>query len=227
MSTFKNNNPNILSRIKQALLKNITYKRRRKINDFYKSTIIEKDLTIISSFCVAGTIYHDVGTKFLSPTINLAFDGEDFCAFCENLEENLKKDIIEVKNHDFDYPVGRLGDNVLIRFVHYDNFELAKSKWLERVQRINWSKIVVIANDRDGMDSNECLNRFDKLPYKKYMFSAKKRLYEWCIVCDVFKNKNTVGVLTGIANIKGQRFYEVYFDVVNLFNSFTKKGNII
>lgn len=165
-----------------------------------------------------GTLYHDIGMKFLSPTVNLAFEGPDFLSFVENLEENLHKEIIEYKTDKVSYPVGKL-DDIEIRFVHYRTFESAVEKWKERCQRVNLEKIFIMATDRDGMDSTKCLERFDKLPYSKVMFTAKKYPYPWAVYCPQFKNQQCVGVMTAIADFKGHRYYEKNINILQILNS--------
>lgn len=208
-----------IERIKGAMFKTFSRKGRLKLNKRYKKEVIHKDFTIIASFCGAGTLYHDNGMKFLSPTINLAFDGPDFCNFCENLQYYLKQELIEVKTDAVPYPVGRLGENIEVRFVHYKSFEEAKRKWEERAKRVNYKKIFIMCTDRDGMNLPECIERFDNLPYPKIMFSAKNYHKKWNIYCPCFKNDDCVGVMTGIADLQGHRFYEKYIDMVPILNS--------
>lgn len=150
--------------------------------------------------------------QFLSPTINLAFDGPDFVRFCSDIERYVKAELIEYKTEEVPYPVGHL-DDIEIRFVHYKSFEEAKQKWEERCRRINYQRIVIMATDRDGMDSDECMEAFDKLPYKKIMYTAKDlKKYPWARYCPPFRNKHCVGVMTGYADFWGNKYYEKYID---------------
>lgn len=162
-----------------------------------------------------GVIYHDLKMRFLSPTVNLAFDGPDFVKFCSNLKKYLNTELIEYKTNEVPYPVGRL-DDVEIRFVHYKSFEEAKKKWEERSKRINFDKIVVMATDRDGMGTPECMAEFDKLPYKKIMYTAKEyKEYAWTRYCPAFRKKHCVGVMTGWADFFANKYYEKYADIVD------------
>ena len=139
--------------------------RKKKIAQL-KQQVQERDFTLICQFCAGGVIYHDLGMQFLSPTINLAFDGPDFVKFCSDIPRYINSELVEVETDQVPYPVGRL-DDVEIRFVHYKTFDEAKQKWEERSKRIHYEKILVMATDRDGMSSAECMEAFDKLPYKK------------------------------------------------------------
>lgn len=205
--------------IEQKFFSTISKKGRDKLNIKMRNSVKNKDFTVIASFCGGGTLYHDLGMQFTSPTVNLAFDGKDFCSFCENLKQNLNREIIEYKTDKVPYPVGHIGDDIEVRFVHYKTFEEANEKWKERVKRINYEKIFIMATDRDGMNNEKCMERFDRLPYEKIMYTAKKYDYPWAKYCKHFRKKNTVGVMTGISDIHGHRFYEKYLDIVSFLNS--------
>ena len=94
-------------------------------------------MTIISSNCNGEFIYYDMGLKFMSPTINLSFDMNDYVKFLSNLKWYLEQEIVEYNDERFDYPTGMLGD-IEIRFNHYSTFDEAVSKWNERKKRVNW-----------------------------------------------------------------------------------------
>ena len=49
-----------------------------------------KNPTIISCNCIGGIIYNELNLQFLSPTINLYMNCEDFIKFCENMEYRVK-----------------------------------------------------------------------------------------------------------------------------------------
>lgn len=209
---------NIYMRIVQNL-KKITGRvwRKRRIAALSQS-VQARDFTIICQFCAGGLIYHDLGMQFLSPTINLAFDGPDFIKFCSDIPKYLNAELVEYPTDEVPYPVGRLED-VEIRFIHYKTFGEAKQKWEERSKRINYNKILVMATDRDGMDRAECMDAFDKLPYKKVMYTAKEhKEYPWSIYCPAFRKKHCVGVMTGYADFFGNKYYEKYMDMTEFLN---------
>ena len=212
-------NPPLVVRIEQKLYEIIGAPKRTKIDRDLRSEITNEGFSIICSNCIGGKIYHSLGREFLSPTINMAFDGPDFIRFVMNLEKYINEELVENVSGEVDYPVGRL-DDVEIQFVHYKTFEEAKKKWEERKQRINFSNLYVIATDRDGMGNEECMKAFDKLPYKKIMYTSKEYPeYEWSCYCSKWKHHYQVGVMTGYAGITGKYYYEAYADLVRFFNS--------
>ena len=143
-------------REKLRVLKDASDKRKLK----------NKNFTIFSSNCVGGVIYHSLGLRFLSPTINLWIEPKDFIKILSYPEKYLKSNLIKEYSTDkFTYPVGIIKD-VKIYGQHYSSFEELKTKWNERVQRINWNNVIIFMVQRDGC-SYEDLKAFDKLPYKK------------------------------------------------------------
>lgn len=122
---------------------------------------------------------------------------------------------MEYKTNEVSYPVGHL-DDVEIHFIHYKSFKEAKEKWEERSKRVNFDKILVMATDRDGMGSEECMKAFDKLPYKKIMYTSKEyKQYSWSRYCPVFRKKHCVGVMTGWADFLGNKYYEKYANIID------------
>ena len=65
-------------------------KKRRKLSN--------TKFTIISSDCFGTFVYHTLGERFNSPTINLMFSQQDFLLFVSHLKEYLQADLIEVEN---------------------------------------------------------------------------------------------------------------------------------
>lgn len=120
--------------------------------------------TIISSNCNGEYWYYDMKLRFLSPTINLSFDMNDYVKMLENLHWYMDQPIEPCKDNSFDYPTGMLSD-IKIRFNHYSSFEEAEKKWEERKKRINWNNLFIIGIDGDNC-TYESMLRFDNLPFK-------------------------------------------------------------
>lgn len=114
--------------------------------------------TIISNNCLGASIYHDLGLRFESPTINLQILPEQYSKFCNNLQHYVQVDLIEIRPEDFnqyqkdivfhmfgkiptdEFPYGLL-DDVLVVFQHYKTFEDAKQSWNRRRARMDFDHI--------------------------------------------------------------------------------------
>lgn len=198
---------NIIQRVEWKLYK---LNKKRKLKNYTPS--------IISSNCNGEFMYYDMNLKFLSPTINLSFDMNDYIKLLSNLKWYMEQDIKPYKDDRFDYPTGMLGD-IEIRFNHYKNFDEAVKKWNERKKRINWDNLFVIAIDGDNC-SYESLQYFDKLPYKNKVIFTHKKYPEIksSFYVKGFENENGVGVLI---NFKKQFFIRRYlddFDYISFLN---------
>ena len=170
--------------------------------------------TIFSNNCLGGIIYHDAGLQFTSPLINTAMDGEDFLQFLSNPKHYLSCEMEFFSWPGRNFPIARI-DDVEVNFVHYVSSEESKQKWKIRAERIAWDNIFIIATDNDGMCHEECLKKFDELPYKnKIMFVSKDYpQYDWAIQIKTFKHHFQCRGATGFADMKGHRYYETAFDI--------------
>ena len=141
-----------------------------------------KDFTLIARDCIGGILYHQLGLKFLSPTINLFFTPEDFNYFCLYLKEYIDCDLKESKEEDIEYPVGILAPinrkPIKVHFMHYESFDEAKEKWNERKSRINWDNIYVCSSFAYSKEvatfTPELVEKWNKIKYKKVVLVDKK-----------------------------------------------------
>ena len=135
----------------------------RLFKEWRRLRLKNRDFTIIASNCNGEFLYYDMRLRFLTPTINLSFDMNDFVKMLERLPWYLEQPITPVEDSRFPFPCGMLAD-VEIRFNHYDSFEQGVAKWEERKTRINWDNLYIMGIDGDNC-TEESLQRFDALPY--------------------------------------------------------------
>lgn len=196
----------------------IWQQKRNKINRVYREKIRENEVpTIFSCNCTGGVMYHDLGMKFLSPTVNLYMPCEDFIKFCENFEYYFS---LEMKPYvgmiERNYPICTLGDLTLF-MVHYKSFEEAKNKWDERKERVKRDNIRIIATDRDGC-TDELKDRFQSLPYKKVMFTyLPDEKHKDCFYIRGYETEGQVGtIVEHEGKISGRRYFDQFDWVVFL-----------
>jgi len=151
---------------------------RRKLNKCNRKRLNQKEFTIISSNCVGGVITHELGRRFDSPTVNMYFEPSDYLKFIENLEYYIKEcELTEDKGRSISrgYPVGRLNDLILY-FVHYDDFESAKKKWNARCKRIHWENLYFVLTQRDGCTEEQVYEFLDFSAKNKVVFTTNDKL---------------------------------------------------
>ena len=201
-----------------------------------------KDFSIICNNCVAGGIYHKLGMQYTSPTVGLFFFAKDYIKFLENFETYIKQPLQfkETSKHPSAnelmkitgrYPVGVMGNDVEIHFLHYKNDAEARDKWNRRVQRLNYANLFFIFSDGDGTVAgagdydfkDEYLQRFQSLPFENKLFlSSKPRAGKDVIFLRECENRICVDDVTR------NRKYEKYIDIIKWLNKekFLKKSSV-
>ena len=215
---------NLSRRMLLAVRKKMAKKHRDVLNFNIREKLKDtKPFTIFSNNCLGGVFYNDAGLQFTSPLINTAMDGKDFLNFVENPKKYLDKPIEFFSYPGRDFPIAKI-DDIEVNFVHYKTEEECVDSWNRRSKRIVWDNIFIVATNHDGMCHDDCMERFDKLPYKnKIMFVTKKYpQYEWAVPIKQFKNRFQCRVTTAFADMKGHRYYETAFDIADWIKNNSK-----
>lgn len=164
---------------------------------YHRCRLSNKDITVISSNCLGGMVLHNLRLKFNSPFVNLYIEAADYVKLLERFDYYIDKQIEDITSANGTYPVGLLGGEIKLHFLHYDTFEDAVACWYKRCKRINKEKIYVIMVERDGC-TLEHIGRFDRLPFKHKMIicSHPHEEYKSCHYMTGFEAVNEVDVLT-------------------------------
>lgn len=196
---------------------------------FKHKKIINSDVTIISNNCTGGIMYHDLGLRFCSPTINLYFASiEEFYCYCKHIVEYSKfGKIIETNKKETkagfpNAPIGILKcvnlPSLEIHFLHYKSFKEAKEKWIERTKRINYKKIFVVI---EAVNENAAkLEIFKKLNYPIVAFTNKDIDLSFAKNMKFYKKygADEKHPILKLVNIFGKRGYDSYNFVDEIFN---------
>lgn len=183
----------------------ISYKKRKN------RRLKNRDVSIISSNCSGAFMYYDLGMRYLSPTVNLSIEMNDFVKMVKDLRWYMEQELVEL-NEKSECPMGMLGD-VKIYFIHYDSFKDAKTKWEERKKRINWDNIFIVGSEKDQC-TYDTIKNFEQLPYKNKVIFTHKEYPEFSSAYCIkgFEEKEELGVIT---NFKDQILKRRYLDDFN------------
>lgn len=197
---------------------------RAPINHELRSRLKNGAPTIIANNCNGGVISHDLGLKFLTPTVNLYIPFPDYIRFLRKLEHYLSLPPEAMKpigggllNEDT-CPCGILED-VRMAFVHYATFEVARDKWFDRAGRVDLSNVFVMLAQRDGCTEDD-VRAFDKLPFEhKVAFVAQPMPdCESAVYIPDFAEGDKVRVLSDyVSRFSGRRYIDE-FDYVRFLN---------
>lgn len=180
-------------------------------------------VSIISNNCIGGILYHDLGLRFNSPTINTLIYGDEFIEFINNLKSYISC-VLTYDISSTTYPIGILApidkQAIHIHFLHSTNFEKAKFDWEKRKNRIDYDNIFVIYEHFNNFD-NSIIEKFDKINYNKIVFTHKKFKLKSAKYIPACKKEKSFGRITKFKNqFSGKRnLYKC--NIVKLLNDIT------
>lgn len=170
---------NLLSSLKQKTKRFITY----LLSPVRRRGLTNRDFTIISNNCWGGFVYQRFNLPYRTPFVGLFVPAPCFIKLLADFENNLKKEFrfISVKDSPYYaqintsgrvYPIGVLGDDIEIHFLHAKTPEQATADWARRKARINPQNMLVKFAEMDCCTPG-LITRFDALPFKhKICFTA-------------------------------------------------------
>lgn len=181
-----------------------------------------KSVSIISNNCIGGILYHDLGLKFNSPTINTLIYGDEFVEFINNLKEYMNCELVYDETSK-EYPIGVLSSidkkTIHIHFLHNNTFEEAKSNWNRRKDRIDYNNLFIIYEHFNKFD-NSIIEEFDKINYHKVVFTHRKfnniKSSKYIFAC---RKEKGFGTITKFKNkLSGKRNIYAY-DIIKRINN--------
>ena len=200
-------------------LQEINYKR-------YVSNMRKKlknnSVSIISNNCIGGILYHDLGIKFNSPTINTLIYGDEYIDFIKNLKAYISCEL-EYDTSSKDYPIGTLGfkngKTIHIHFLHDKSFEEAKTKWDRRKERIDYDNLFIIYEHFNKFD-DDIVYEFDKLDQSKVVFTHKNfKQIKSANYISACKNETSFGTITKFKNIFSGKRNIYKYNIIKQINN--------
>lgn len=200
------------------------HKRKRWIKH-QRCRYKNSDVTIVANNCVGGVMYHDLGLKFLTPTVNLFFKADEYLEFAKNFQYYMQCELQEKADNTRNYPVGvivPLDDAhipIHLFFQHYTSFKEAANKWNERKRRINYQKICFIWEFYDTLYDLRLAEEFDKLPVKKLLITHRyiEGLSSQCVV-NCYDNDKPIAKILEVNKKTGRRYLDE-IDWVSFLNT--------
>lgn len=174
------------------------------------------DFTVIASNCSGMFMYYDLELPYLTPTVNLSVEMNDFVKMVRNLRWYMEQEMVEVEGGST-CPVGMLGD-IKIHFIHYASFEEGANKWSERKKRMNWEKLFIVGSEKDGC-TYETIEEFEELPYKNKVIFTHIEYPEFSSAFCIkgFENRDELGTITLFKDQGLKRRFLDDFDYVQFY----------
>lgn len=182
-----------------------------------------RDFSFIVPNCLGGILLHDLGLRFLSPTVNLMMRQDDFLCFVSNLDVYLSEQLSFLERPEGECPRALLSpvgfQQILIHFTHYRTEEEAAQKWYERAQRINKDNLFILIEERDGIGRKE-LEAFGALNARGLVAFTCNHYPDlpYCVFLSQYHSAGEVGNILKKHMLDDSREYEQFFDFVKWFN---------
>jgi uncharacterized protein (DUF1919 family) len=147
------------------------------------------NFSIVSNNCWGGHIHQIIGDEYRSPFVGLYLAPECYLNMLQDFQATVRRPLKFAKYSRHDYinqmragkkdhtPIGQLGDDIELQFVHYQTEAEAEEKWNRRLKRMvsDENRIFFKFCDRDGC-TPEQLATFDMLPFRnKVCFVSRKK----------------------------------------------------
>ncbi|HWN95234.1 MAG TPA: DUF1919 domain-containing protein [Methylomirabilota bacterium] len=153
--------------------------RRRVAARWMRARVTNRDFTIISNDCFGGMAYEELGMRYDSPFVGMFLVPEDYMQLLRGLRRYCEEPIQfkAASRHSAinewrevirkQYPIGVLGGEVEIHFLHYAARDEAEAKWTRRAQRIHWDNLLVKICWHDDARMESWLGEFDGMPFSR------------------------------------------------------------
>ena len=151
------------------------YNRLRR--GMLRARLRSRDFTIVSNNCWGAHVYQQLGIPYQTPFVGLFLTPECYVTLVPRLRWYLSQQVRFVKKSKYErinefrekqgrlYPIGRIGDDVELQFLHYQSESDATEKWTRRAARVTHddSRLFFKFCDRDGCTRQQ-LESFDTSP---------------------------------------------------------------
>lgn len=191
-----------------------------------------RNFSIISNNCWGADFYPLAGLPYLTPFVGLFLRPDCYLRLLGDFRATIKlpltfkneshhPDLNEMRSAENQYyPIGRIGDDIEIHFMHYASPEEAAEKWRRRVQRITSDddKLFVKFCDTNSPTPDQ-LRQFDDLPF----------VHKVCLTARPYPDLKSAVCIGGfektghLENVCFMRHYGAYFDPANWLNNKTGK----
>ena len=179
---------------------------------------------------LGGVIYSQLGMEFLSPTINMFIEDENFIKLAYEPEKYFSivptavtDKYVDPIDPSVSYPKIRI-DDIEICCLHYKDCADAISAWDRRRKRVNLDNVFVIGNSWNMHSDLQLVEKIADAPHRTIVFSTVDVPRDNVILLkDDFWHLDQRGIVRPniTDDIPGSpiKYFEKYFDYVEWFNS--------
>jgi uncharacterized protein (DUF1919 family) len=151
--------------------------RRKLAARLMQARVRSRDFSIISNDCFGGMAYEELAMRYETPFVGLFVVPDDYVRLLRKLRSSIEGPL-RFRDHsrhehinqfrekiERAYPIGVVGDDVEIQFLHYATPDEAAAKWKRRAARLHWNKLRVKMGWHEHAQMDELLREFDAMPF--------------------------------------------------------------
>jgi uncharacterized protein (DUF1919 family) len=159
----------------------------------FRNRVRNKNFTIISNNCWAALVYQELGRPYATPFIGLSIFAPCYLRLLADFQTYMKSPLTFTDTSRYEFvneqrqkgtwslsPIGVLGGDIEIHFLHYSSEAEAREKWTRRTNRINWQSDNLLFKFCDnppqggkGLWGDQYIVEFDRLDLShKVCFTA-------------------------------------------------------
>lgn len=147
----------------------------------YHSSLHNKTISIVSNNCWGGLMSQYLGIPYNSPFVGMFMYSDDYVKLLGNISliytefefithaESKYRDYLPNK----EYPIGILGDDIELHFLHYSSQEEVITKWKRRLKRFDTNNMIIKSCEQN-LCTTKCIENFDRLSFENKVFFTIK-----------------------------------------------------
>ncbi len=144
---------------------------------YYRRRLENQGFSIVSNDCWGAAVYEHLGLAYKTPFVGLFLAAPCFVRLLADLRGYLASSLEFVDDSRYaylererrrtsdPYPIGLLGGDVELHFVHYPKRGVAREKWERRVERVDYESLFIKLSADKDLCIREHLEIFDAMPY--------------------------------------------------------------
>lgn len=156
---------------------------RRLIRDD-RRRLQDRDFTLIANDCFGGAVYQRYDVPYRTPLIGLMLMAPDYLELAENLDAALAAPLtfrsesrhadVRARHPGNAFPVGYLGGQIELLFVHYPTEKSARSVWERRRDRVDLGNVLLKFDGSKDLADDDTRSRFDALPFRRKLMVVRE-----------------------------------------------------
>jgi uncharacterized protein (DUF1919 family) len=161
----------------RAMLQPLALRARRD-----RRRLRSREFSLVANDCWGAEAYRHLGLAYTSPFVGLFLPAPDFVTMLGDLRRWVLDEpfawVSESRHPIYAgaaYPIGVLGGEIEVHFVHHADRHVAEASWRRRSARMNWDHLCVKMGADKDLCTPQLVEAFDALPIARKVCLTRRR----------------------------------------------------